>query len=114
MPVLTVTDPDRPKHDNQVHVYDNASAMGRTVTDERMDAARDARREAAGDVGYWAALKAECGRFAKDEQRRAQRMEKAATLWIRHFEDVGQKSIRKMPVDMADELDLVFGRMNLA
>ncbi len=85
-----------------------------TVTDEGLEAARQLRRQAAQDNGFWNTQKRDLGRFAKDEQKAAQRMEKATTIWLRHFEDVGPKSILHMPSELAQELDLVFGAMYLA
>lgn len=114
MPVTTYYDPERPRGDQLVKGYGNVGAQFLDVTSAGLEAARQARREAGADIAHWTALKITCGRFAKDEQKRAQRMEKAATIWLRHFEEPGRKSIRNMPLEMADELDLVFGRMALA
>jgi hypothetical protein len=114
MPVVTYFDPERPRGDQAVKGYGNVGAQLLEVTDAGLEAARQVRREAGADIAHWAGLKAVCGRFAKDEQKRAQRTEKAATLWLRHFDEPGHKSIRNMPLEMAAELDSVFGRMALA
>lgn len=113
MPVVTYFDPERPRGDQAVKCYGNVGATFLEITNEGLEAARQVRREAGADIAHWVGLKAVCGRFAKDEQKRAQRTEKAATIWLRHFEEPGHKSVRKMPLEMAEELDLVFGRMVL-
>lgn len=100
--------------DKQASGYENTCAAYWTVTEEGLEAARAVRREAGADITFWNGMKSEVGRFAKEQQKLAQRTEKAATIWLRHFEEVGKKSIRKMPSELHSELDLVFGRMFLA
>lgn len=84
-----------------------------TCTDVGLETARQIRREEAKDELWWKVLLPEVGRFAKDEMKRCQRMQKAATIWLNHFETVGRKRIRDMPSDLAPELDAVWRRMNL-
>jgi hypothetical protein len=99
---------------DDVERYHRPDAMGFTVTDECVAALELMRREAAHDVAFWATHKAALGRFAKDEQKGAQRIERACTIWLRHFNDPGRKAIYKMPLEMAPELDAAFVRMALA
>lgn len=82
-----------------------------TVTDEGLSAAYNARRQAASDVNYWNELKPLLGRFAKEEMKAAQRMEKAATIWINHFTAIGKKSLAQTPVGLSEELNAVLGLM---
>lgn len=97
--------PEAPRGSPPVKVYDNPGALYLTITDEFVEALIAFRRKAAGEVAYWAASR-ELGRFAKDEQKRATREEKAATIWLKHFTEVGKKQpIRTFPAEMSDELD---------
>lgn len=114
MPAIIWNDPEKPKGQKATTGYENLGARGWTVTEEGLEAAVELRRQAAHDVQHWAALKPALGRLAKDFQREAQRLEKAATIWLRHFTDLGRKSILFMPAELAPELDLVFGAMSLA
>jgi hypothetical protein len=71
------------------------------------------RSSAAQDVAYWAQHRA-LGRFAKEEQRRTQRLEKAATLWLRFYTEIGRRACADFPVEMAAELDAAYGALYLA
>jgi len=97
--------PEAPRGSPPVKVYDNGGARYLTITDQFVDALIEFRRKAAGEVAYWAANR-ELGRFAKDQQKRATREEKAATIWLKHFTEVGKKQpIRTFPAEMSEELD---------
>ncbi len=97
--------PEAPRGSPPVKVYDNVGALSMTITDEFIDALVAFRRKAAGEVAYWVANRS-LGRFAKDEQKRATREEKAATIWLKHFTEVGKKQpLRTFPVEMSEGLD---------
>ena len=103
--LVNYRNPEAPHGTPPVKVYDNGGALFLTITDEFIDALIAFRRKVAGEVAYWAANR-DLGRFAKDEQKRATREEKAATIWLRHFTEVGKKQpIRTFPAEMSDELD---------
>lgn len=97
--------PEAPRGSPPVKVYGACGALYLTITDEFVDALIEFRRKAAGQVAYWAANR-DLGRFAKDEQKRATREEKAATIWLKHFTEVGKKQpLRTFPAEMSEELD---------
>jgi len=101
----TYRHPDAMNGGQPIKVYCNFGALYLTITEEFVDALIDFRRKAAGEVAYWAANR-DLGRFAKDEQKRATREEKAATIWLKHFTEVGKKQpLRTFPAEMSDELD---------
>ena len=110
MPVTTWMNDDK----KAVMVYDQKEARAWSVTDAGLDAAIAARKQAGSDVQHWAGLKSDAGRFAKDQMKAAQRVEKAATIWINHFTQTGKKSVRNMPTELASELDAVWRAMVLA
>lgn len=96
------------------HGYRQIWAHYWTCTDEGLNAAREIRRRAGQENQQWLALTPELGKFAKEQMKAAQRLEKAATIWLRHFEQVGRKSIRNMPSELAEELDFVWREMENA
>lgn len=85
-----------------------------TVTDKGLEAARIVRRLAAQDNQYWNSMKGVLGKYAKEQIKLAQRLEKACTIWLKHFEDEGKKSIKDFPSELKEELDCVWREMVLA
>lgn len=99
---------------SRVRAYRQDAAAHVDATDVGLDALRAFRKEAAGLTALWAPLRKVGDAFAKAEMKRAQRLEKAATTWLQHFERIGVGHVFRFPLELAEELDLAFNALVVA
>ena len=92
----------------------NHPAMFHTFTESDENILREYRREAANSTQEWSKLRKEIRDrewqlYIKEQLRASQRMEKACTIWLSYFLDIGYRTTSHFPIELEYELDILFG-----